>query len=91
MTADLTSYPIPADVTVVWMYNPVKQQLLWKALANVRDSLAACPRRLTLIFLEGTVSPTSVELLCAQAPWLEPKHTFRCRYGYRAAILETRS
>lgn len=48
--ADAATYRFRADETVLFMYNPFGPAVLEGVLANLRDSLAAAPRRIWLIY-----------------------------------------
>ena len=48
--ADAATYRFRADETVLFMYNPFGPAVLEGVLANLRDSLAADPRRIWLIY-----------------------------------------
>lgn len=50
LTCDAASYQIPSEATVLHFYNPFMGETLHKVATNIRASLAAYPRRLTLLF-----------------------------------------
>jgi SAM-dependent methyltransferase len=50
ITADATSFQIPDDVTIIYLYNPVKGAPFREILGNIAASLDRNPRRLTLIY-----------------------------------------
>jgi Methyltransferase domain len=50
VVADATAYPIPDDVTVVYMHNPFYGEIFKAVLANLIASLDRRPRRLRLIY-----------------------------------------
>lgn len=51
VTADLTDYEIPDDVTFIYMFNPLDGPLFSAMLNNVLASLDRRPRRLRLIYM----------------------------------------
>jgi SAM-dependent methyltransferase len=52
---DAAAYPIPADVTIIFMYNPFGKDVLARVLENIRRSVAQSPRRLSLIYVNNEV------------------------------------
>ena len=51
VNADAVEYEVPADVTVVFLFNPFNGSVFAAALANVLRSLDAHPRPLRLIYV----------------------------------------
>jgi SAM-dependent methyltransferase len=51
---DATSWPLPDDVTYVYMFNPFKGEVFAAVLARVLESLERRPRPLTLIYANPT-------------------------------------
>ena len=51
VNADVVEYEVPADVTVVFLFNPFGGSVFGGALANVLRSLDAHPRPLRLIYV----------------------------------------
>jgi SAM-dependent methyltransferase len=50
VTEDAATYEIPSDVTIVYLYNPFKDEVFVSVLERIAASLAAAPRRITLIY-----------------------------------------
>jgi predicted RNA methylase len=48
--ADATTYRVPEDVTVVFLYNPFRGDVLRAALTRVLESFDRAPRRLRLVY-----------------------------------------
>lgn len=50
VAADATTWPVPDDVTVVFMYNPMQGEAFGAALDRLVESLERNPRRIWLIY-----------------------------------------
>lgn len=50
VTADASEYPVPDDVTVIYMYNPVRGETFSATVERIIESLDRAPRRLRLIY-----------------------------------------
>ena len=72
VTASADQYEVPHDVTVVYFYNPFSGDVLNRVVANVRRSLEAAPRRLTVVY--GT--PPHFERAVAGRDWAKLKAEF---------------
>jgi SAM-dependent methyltransferase len=48
--ADVTTFRVPDDVTVVFLYNPFRGEVLKTALTRVLESYDRAPRRLRLVY-----------------------------------------
>jgi SAM-dependent methyltransferase len=48
--ADIAEYPIPDDVTVVYLYNPIYDDVLETFVARLIDSVDRSPRRLRIAY-----------------------------------------
>lgn len=48
--ADATSYHVPDDITVIFMYNPFNGEIFERTMAQIFASLDRAPRRLRLIY-----------------------------------------
>ena len=64
--ADAAGWPVPADATVIYLYNPFKRERLRRLFAGIEASLAHSPRALTIVFN----NPTHFEPIEADYPWL---------------------
>lgn len=51
LSVDARQYRVPADVTVIFMYNPFRGDILDKVLEQIRRSLALTPRTIRLLYL----------------------------------------
>lgn len=49
---DATIFPLPSENTVLFLYNPFKAPVMERFLAHVRDSLAAHPRDVYILYLK---------------------------------------
>lgn len=49
--ADATRWPIPAEATVLFFFNPFEGEVLAQVFDNIRRSLGAAPRPLTIIYV----------------------------------------
>ncbi len=78
--ADATRYAVPGEVTIIYFYNPFSGTVLNETLSNIRASLDATPRELTII----VKSPEHFEPEAAKMDWLEKKTVIGkgIRYAY---------
>jgi SAM-dependent methyltransferase len=67
VTADAAEYPLPAEVTVIYFFNPFGGALLARVCETIRQSLAEAPRDLRIVYY----SPDKFEQAVAGAKWLE--------------------
>ncbi len=51
MLADATAWKVPPEATVLFFYNPFDGAILSKVIANIRQSLAEAPRRITIVYV----------------------------------------
>jgi len=74
VTADATTFVVPDDVTVVFMFNPFRGDVLAHALQNVKASLNRAPRAIRVVF----VNPRHVdaEIRAVMAGWLSQREVF---------------
>lgn len=82
LTEDATAYAIANDVTVIYLYNPFRSELLRTVFANIRASLDASPRRLSIVYK----NPVYFEQDVGPLPWLEKTDAFQCMTGHQCAI-----
>ena len=54
VTADATAYPIPDDLTVLYLYNPFMGEIFDRVVENVVASVDRAPRRLRVIYRHPT-------------------------------------
>lgn len=54
---DATRYQIPADVSVIFFYNPFAGPLMESVLGGIRESLARHPRELTILYALPGMDP----------------------------------
>ena len=69
VTADATTYPLPDDATVLFLFNPFQGEVLAQVQAQIRESLARAPRPLTLIYMH----PIALTDTFARYNWLTLK------------------
>ena len=69
ITADACAYAVPSDVTVILLFNPFRGDVLRAVQEQIRRSLIAHPRPLTILY----VNPTQDEDTFASCDWLVPK------------------
>jgi SAM-dependent methyltransferase len=74
------AYPLPRDVSVVYLYNPFGGDVLRGVVENIRRSFEAAPRRLTVV----CATPPRFEQAVATQRWLRPLSEFR---GLRRHVL----
>lgn len=72
---DASHYVVPSDVTMAFLYNPFRGQVLSAVQRAIRDSVAAVPRRLFVVY----VAPDEIEDTFAHCDWLEHERTFAAR------------
>ncbi|HHH76449.1 MAG TPA: class I SAM-dependent methyltransferase, partial [Phycisphaerae bacterium] len=83
---DAGTFEVPRDVTVVYMYNPFRNDLLVKVLDNIYESLRQRPRNLRLIFK----NTTHFEKIAHRCTWLQPFRSFKCVTGHKCMIMRGR-
>jgi SAM-dependent methyltransferase len=84
--ADATEWQVPAEAIVLFFYNPFDGIVLARVIANIRQSLADAPRRLTIIY----VRPEKFfEKEVAWESWLTRTHEIACVEG-KVSIYVTR-
>ncbi len=84
--ADATQWPVPHDATVLFLFNPFDGEVLAKVCANIRQSLAEAPRKLTIVYVR---SEKFFEKEIAWQEWLLRTHEIPCVEG-RVAIYESK-
>ena len=75
---DARVYDVPADVSVVFLFNPFAGPVLGAVLDNIRRSLREAPRKLALIY----ICPRRADKPFAEHRWL------KCRAELRNASVE---
>lgn len=71
-TADARLYAVPPDVTVIYLWNPFFEGVLGPMFENIRQSIEAAPRAVTILYVSPPGSPHLVNLQ-AQLGWLREK------------------
>ncbi len=72
INADACEYPVPADVTVIYIFNAFSGWVLERVLEQIRRSVEISPRRVTLVFC---APPECSGDPLGQQSWLAPTHT----------------
>lgn len=70
---DACEFSVPVDVSVVWLFSPFFGEVMQKVIAQIRESLSATPREITIIH----VIPDNVPSLFRECDWLAPTAEFR--------------
>jgi hypothetical protein len=71
-TGDSRDFPVPPDASVVFLYNPFRQCILRRVLANLRASLDSHPRPLRIIYN----NPVHFFEIASDYPWLVESSRF---------------
>ena len=89
VTADATTYDVPDDVTVVFLFNPFTGSILSAVQDNLRKSLLRCARPMQVVY----VHPLTQQDTFAQIGWLKQRHEmmFPGLETVRVAIYESRA
>ena len=69
IVADATTYPVPTDVTVIYLFNPFTGDVLTAVQQQIHQSLLDEPRKLTLFYM----NPLTDRDTFADLPWLEKR------------------
>ena len=69
IVADATTFPVPTDVTVIYLFNPFTGDVLTAVQRQIHQSLLDEPRKLTLFYM----NPLTDEDTFAELPWLEKR------------------
>jgi len=77
-TGSATDYPLPPDVNVVFLYNPFHGRVLRQVLANLRASLDARPRRMTVVYN----NPVHFLRMAHEYPWMVERKRFRFEHDF---------
>lgn len=83
--ADARSFHIPADVTIIYMWNPFSGAVLRQVLANIRQSILEVPRSVTIVHLSPT-NPTDLDALKKSLPWLHESKRLQLGASSHAVI-----
>ncbi len=83
--ADAAAYEVPPDVTVMYFYSPFSGAVLRRVLENVRRSLAAAPRKVTIIYK----NPHHFEEEARRCPWLLKRAEYAGMSKHVFAIYES--
>lgn len=65
-TGNAIEFPVPADASVIYLYNPFHGHVLRAVLAALRASLDAHPRRLRVVYN----NPIHLLRIASEYPWL---------------------
>jgi SAM-dependent methyltransferase len=85
--ADATQWKVPADATVLFFFNPFDGEILAKVCANIQQSLAEAPRKLTIIYVRAD---KFFEKEIDWQRWLTRTHELPCVEG-KVSIYESKS
>lgn len=69
IVADATTYEVPTDVTVIYLFNPFTGDVLSAVQRQIHSSLLQEPRKLTLFYM----NPLTDRDTFAGLPWLEKR------------------
>ncbi len=88
VTADATTYVVPPDVTIVFLFNPFVGEALNEVQRQLRASLENVPRKLTIIYMNLKRERDAF----ADCDWLLQKGIVptRLRHEMRLVIYESR-
>lgn len=80
VTTAAEDYNVPDDVSIVYLYNPFKGEAMNRVCENLRRSLLAAPRRLTIV----VATPPHFERAVAGQSWVRRQASF---VGLRRHVL----
>ncbi len=66
VTTDASRYEVPTDVSVVFLWNPFVGQVLARVIEQIRRSLEAAPRPMTVVY----ALPEGEEDVMTRCSWL---------------------
>lgn len=86
-TQDARDFKVPDDVTHIFLFNPFDEPIVMAVLRRIHDSIAAHPRRLSIIY----ALPSCRRDPLVDVPWLTLKHELQTIDAdwQRLAIYET--
>jgi predicted RNA methylase len=90
VNSNAVQYKVPADVSVVFFFNPFGGAVMAAVLNNLADSVRIHPRKLKVIFC-GTVSASGFEAEADKCSWLTFRQELQLPTGVRSLIYEARS
>lgn len=67
VTSDVMEYPIPADMTIAYFFNPFGGDIFKKVIASIRISYEAHPRKLWIVYMSSRPNPH-----LEGSDWLQP-------------------
>lgn len=70
---DASEFPVPTDVSVVWLFSPFFGEVMRKVTSQIRESLEISPREITIIH----IIPDNVSSLFRECDWLGLTAEFR--------------
>lgn len=79
VTADASQYSIPDEVNVIFLYNPFSGRVLGQVFENIRASLMAAPRDITVVYYNPE---RRCESMLLSMDWLKVKDEFRGFYRH---------
>lgn len=75
VTQDATTYQVPSDVNVVFLFNPFSRHVMSQVQDRIRESIDKSPREVRLVY----VYPIHEDNLFADCQWLEERRRFPAR------------
>ena len=84
VTADASTWALPNDVTVIYLFNPFDGEILAQSFERIHESLLAAPRTITIVY----GNPLHFEPIADRFAWVVKKHEFYYYYQYKYAIYE---
>lgn len=86
ITSNATTYSLPDDVTVIYLFSPFRGSVLAQVFQNIHTSLERTPRDLTLIFNH----PHRLADVPGFDAWWSEQQRFSCYNGFECAIFKPR-
>jgi SAM-dependent methyltransferase len=87
VVGDATTFPVPDDANIVFMFNPFRGEVLAAALRNLEGSWKRAPRALRVVFVNPRHVDAEIERL--MGGWLRESEAFTARAGeFRTVIYE---
>jgi precorrin-6B methylase 2 len=82
VTGNATTYEVPTDVTLVYLFNPFRGETLREVLRRLHESLERSPRDVVIICKQSI----NMEAEEARLPWIQRVREFRCHDGHLVTI-----
>jgi SAM-dependent methyltransferase len=90
LNADARTYEIPADITVLYFWNPFSESILRSVCQQLARSLTAAPRTVTVCYA-SPYTPNCLENIIGEFPWLRARETLSLGAHMHVTVADNRT